>query len=338
MTTRDFEIYNKPAARQQTQESIHPYIEQDLGDADIVDVYPWVEAAFGVPKHRIDEWTSKIGELRWFDDETVQQSLDEFCKAETEPKRYKPFCRLANRIILLARGNLPGVPATNSYPVDSVTFVATSRAVANIQEHGELGANRVLDATLTHGKASGSILRGGQIAWVDVLHTVELKRTNLPLATILADEKKKRKAAGRQPVPAKVRLPLAFLFRVVLTTSRNASFRQTRRKPGLVAVQVYDGKEERLNRTLSPYLELRGSEKTLIYWPDLTLGSNTSTGLTTASPTMLTMTTSAKLSTARCGFGKGKRGRFKLDRMPWNSCPAPTEPAYAAIAQYSRTM
>lgn len=192
---------------------IHPYVKQDLRESEIVDIYPWVEAAFGVPRHRIDEWTSKIGELKWFDDKVIQRSLKDFCAAEIEPaERYESFCNLANRIISLARGNIPHIPKTHSYPVDSITFVADSNAVASIPEHGETGAIRYLDVTVTHGKAYGRILRGGQIAWADVLHTVKLKRTNLPLSDVLEDEKKKRKAAARQPVPAKVRLLFTLLL------------------------------------------------------------------------------------------------------------------------------
>lgn len=203
-----------------TRDSIHPYIEQDLRDAESVDIYPWVEAAFGVPRQHIDKWTSKIGELKWFDDEIIQQSLDTFCQVPDEPKRYKPFCKLANRIIALARGKLPYIPAANSYPVDSITFGATSgRAVAKIPEHGELGATRLLDVTVTHGQAYRDYLSGKGIAWSDVLHSVQLKRNaDVPLAKILAKEKRDRKKATTQPAYSKVGRIFLFMTCAIYVT------------------------------------------------------------------------------------------------------------------------
>lgn len=212
------------SARHSKRHSFHPYIEEDLRNADIVDIYPWIEAASGAPKERIDEWTSKIGELRWFEDEIIQQSLYEFCEAETEPKRCKPFCKLANRIVFLARGSLSGIPAIDSYPVDSITFLATPRrAVSKIPEHGVLGVDHFLDVTVTHGQA----FKNRKIAWVDILHSVKLKRTDLPLAEILADEQKKREAATAQPVSSEVSTishPCFVLYLLYSVTSYSGNY------------------------------------------------------------------------------------------------------------------
>ncbi len=231
------------APQSHTRASIHPYVEQDLKDSELVGIYPWVEAAFGVPRHCIDKWASKIGELRWFEDEIVQKALDGFCEAKIETKRYKPFCELANRIIFLARGSLPHIPKSNSYPVDSITFVPTAtRPLATIPEHGELGARRYLDVTVTHGEASRNVLAKKQMEWVDVLHAIELKRTNLRLAEVLAHQREKRAAAASKPRPAKVSLPFPHVLVTFSGPLEPPSLsRPPRRNLRLLTVQVDGG-------------------------------------------------------------------------------------------------
>ncbi|KAF7795530.1 hypothetical protein EIP86_006692 [Pleurotus ostreatoroseus] len=181
-----------------TRTSVHPYLEQDLKDSEVVGIYPWVEAVFGVPRNRLDEWTSKIGTLNWFDDEIIQECLHDFCDAVQEKKRYAPFCKLANRIIALARGKLPHVRANSSYPVDTITFIDTpKRAVSKIPEHGALGADRFLDVTVTHGSAYTAFMNGQHIEWSDIFHSVELKQVR-ELSDVLAEEIRSRAAATTQ--------------------------------------------------------------------------------------------------------------------------------------------
>lgn len=188
-----------------TLDAIHPYVEQDLQDAVLVDLYPWVEAVFGVPRERVDKWTAQIGAQRWFHDDVIQTHLMEYCEAEKEPERYEPFCGLANRILDLARGNLVGIRDTESFPVDSLKFIQTSQCpVSKIPEHTQLGATRSLDITLTDGKAARRFEETSEFDWVDVLHYVELKYVK-KLTDALAEATKDRDGTSGKRKATKVR-------------------------------------------------------------------------------------------------------------------------------------
>lgn len=175
-----------------TTKSVHPYVEQDVRDTIRVDLYPWVEGVFGISRERIDKWTTEIGEQRWFHDDVIQRHLKDYCKADEEEERYEPFCGLANRILELGRSNLLDEP----YPIDSLQFIPTSHhMVSRIPEQGRLGARRFLDITLTHGEAVHRFQETKKIAWVDVLHFIELKYVG-KLTDALAKGKKDRKGTS----------------------------------------------------------------------------------------------------------------------------------------------
>ncbi|KAF7792265.1 hypothetical protein EIP86_003301 [Pleurotus ostreatoroseus] len=192
-TTADLDM------NQHTRSSVRPYVVQDLKDAIKVDLYSWIEAVLGISSERIETWTSQIAENKWFDDGIIQQHLKKYCEASTEPHRYQPFCELAGRILELARGCLDGIDRTNSYPVDSVQFINTSkRQVVRIPEHGLLGAERLLDITMTYGEAAEEFLKTNKIHWRDILHFVELKRSTSLVVAL--DKEKQRRARSSIPV------------------------------------------------------------------------------------------------------------------------------------------
>lgn len=180
---------------QNTADAVHPYVEQDLQDSVKVELYPWVEAVFGCCRERIDKWTSEIGEQRWFHDDVIQQHLKSYCDAREEPDRYGPFCALANRILDLARSNL----LDESHPTNSLRFLPTSRRmVSRTPEHGKLGAIRYLDVTLTHEEAAHRFKKDKRIAWVDVLHYVELKFVKRLTSALAAQKKGRESTSGKQ--------------------------------------------------------------------------------------------------------------------------------------------
>ena len=205
-TTADLDM------NQHTRSSVRPYVVQDLKDAIKVDLYSWIEAVLGISSERIDTWTSQIAENKWFDDGIIQQHLKKYCEASTEPHRYQPFCELAGRILELARGCLDGIDRTDSYPVDSVQFINTSkRQVVRIPEHGLLGAERLLDITMTYGEAAEEFLKTNKIHWRDILHFVELKRSTSLVVAL--DKEKQRRARSSIPVsvPPTTVSPLSIL-------------------------------------------------------------------------------------------------------------------------------
>lgn len=185
----ELDLYHKP------DRAVHLFIDRDLRDSKKIDFYPWVEAALGVPRDVLDEWTTKIGEMKWFEDTIVQRSLEEYCNAREQNTRYAPFTQLVNRILTLARRNLPGICNTNSYPIDSIHFVDTSsHLVSGIAERRHLSPSCQLHVTLTNGTAAKRFRQVGKMDWVDVLHWVELTYVN-DLRDALEREKTSRKVS-----------------------------------------------------------------------------------------------------------------------------------------------
>ncbi|KAJ3556845.1 hypothetical protein NM688_g1796 [Phlebia brevispora] len=178
-------------------DSIHPYVEQDLRDAVSVPLEVWLAAVYKLPKARLDSWTSKIGELKWFEDEVIERCLVEYCSADAEDKRYAPFVTLANRILSLARGALPGVRKSKSYPIDDICYMHNAdRPVDRIPEHRGLGAKRKLDIVVTHGAAAEKLKKDKTIRWVDILQWWELKLGSGLIDTLHAE----RVSRGMKPL------------------------------------------------------------------------------------------------------------------------------------------
>ncbi|KAJ3526337.1 hypothetical protein NM688_g8273 [Phlebia brevispora] len=174
-------------------DGVHPFVKQDLEDAQTVPLDQWISAVLKGPPDRLKSWASRIGELKWFEDEIIQSNLKLYCTAVNEKARYLPFVTLANRIIELARGTIPGIRKTKSYPIDTIQFLQNStHDVLRIPEHRGLGAKRKLDVLVTHGAAARNLQKTKKISWVDILQWWELKKAGAKLLEELSDERVSR--------------------------------------------------------------------------------------------------------------------------------------------------
>ncbi|KAJ3552549.1 hypothetical protein NM688_g4095 [Phlebia brevispora] len=170
----------------------HPYVEEDLKLANQVSLDEWLRAVLDLPQSRYGDWKTKIGEMRWFEDGIIQRCLRTFCAAEEKVHRCEPFTELGNRILHLARGKLPGVPKTKSYPVDDFCFLNNAdRAIATIPEHGALGAIRCPDILNVRSSVSRRVASGKSVQWTDILLWWELKK-QFDLTPVLEAERKSR--------------------------------------------------------------------------------------------------------------------------------------------------
>ncbi|PSR75732.1 hypothetical protein PHLCEN_2v8916 [Hermanssonia centrifuga] len=129
----------------------------------------------GVPPDRLNEWATLIKKLGWFQDRTIERALTDYARPAQESGIYKPFARIANQILELAKGVLPGVGV--SYPIADIEVVVNDPiSIERIPEHGELGAFRKPDLLFVRG--SQKDLSGGtgaRVRWVDILAFLEFK-------------------------------------------------------------------------------------------------------------------------------------------------------------------
>lgn len=180
-------------------ETVHPYVVQDLEDAHIVALYDWVKIFYGRTRNEIDKWTLLISKLRWFEDSIIQTALYDYCCTREEAGRYDPLVRLLDRIVELARGALPGVPAKDSYPVDDLCFAnCAHHEVVPIPEHGPLGARCCPDiAVLRRRHALQLTTKGGKIRWPNLLLYWKLRAWQ-NLTEMLDAERQRRKLPPAQ--------------------------------------------------------------------------------------------------------------------------------------------
>ncbi len=159
--------------RDHKTDSIHPFVEQDLESLREVSVETWIEAVLGVSPSRLDEWATLIKKLDWFQDHVIERALTDYARPGEESEIYKPFARITNQILQLARSTFPG--ACDSYPIDDIKVVVNDRTtIERIPEHGELGAFRKPDLLFVRGsqKTRG---KGARVRWVDILAFLEFK-------------------------------------------------------------------------------------------------------------------------------------------------------------------
>ncbi|KAJ3559909.1 hypothetical protein NM688_g48 [Phlebia brevispora] len=178
-----------------TRENVHPYIRENLKNAQKVSAGCYSKALFTLPDGGLATWADEIGELNWFDDEIVRSSLAAYCGTISEVERYGPFTRLANRILELARGTLTDVRDT--YPVNDFCFAEYDRAVDTIEEHEGLGAVRKPDALgLRKSVAKRIKTKGGKgkktVHWTDIFLVLEFK-CSMDLLEQLNHQRSKRK-------------------------------------------------------------------------------------------------------------------------------------------------
>ena len=113
-----------------TRSSVDPLVKRDLLNSKAsAPFYVWLKVVLRLPRPTLDEWVAMIRAQKWFEDRIIQDSFVYYCSALKEEYRYTPFITIANRILQLARGSIPGVPATGSYPMDDICYVNSSSSV-----------------------------------------------------------------------------------------------------------------------------------------------------------------------------------------------------------------
>ena len=161
--------------------SIDPYVLHDLQHATQSDTRDWCTVILGKNERELDIWRQKIKEQKWFHDHHIQQALIDFCTVGTETARYEPFTRVANRLVHLARGNLPGIPNKNSFPIDDICFaIHSDRPVEPIPEHGILAAERKPDIVMARRSdcCEAPTKKGKmKLRWTQIISFMEFKAT-----------------------------------------------------------------------------------------------------------------------------------------------------------------
>ncbi|KAJ3529931.1 hypothetical protein NM688_g7784 [Phlebia brevispora] len=157
-----------------TKSSVNPYIEYDLRSAKAISVNLWAIGVFGLPPGRLEKWEGRIRDEQWFGDKIIAQCLSDYCAAPGEAKRYQPFVDLANRIVELARGKLPGL--NDRYPVDDFTLAGNhENVVQSIREHQGLVAARKPDILGLLSSTAKAVRCGRAVQWTDIVLVFELK-------------------------------------------------------------------------------------------------------------------------------------------------------------------
>ncbi|PSS38067.1 hypothetical protein PHLCEN_2v98 [Hermanssonia centrifuga] len=224
--------------RDHKTDSVHPFVQQDLEDTlREVSVDTWIEAVLGVPPDRLNEWATLIKKLGWFRDRTIERALTDYARPAQESGIYKPFARIANQILELAKGALPGVGA--SYPIADIEVVVNDPiSIERIPEHGELGAFRKPDLLFVRGSQkdlSGG--NGARVRWVDILAFMEFKldhkeqllqtlntcRDDRGLPTIKSKDVKPSKPKKNTKKPAPKRRPARIVKVALVSSDRGTS-------------------------------------------------------------------------------------------------------------------
>ncbi|PSS03718.1 hypothetical protein PHLCEN_2v3943 [Hermanssonia centrifuga] len=150
---------------------------------------PSWDLALKLTEENIDEWASLIDQSNWFEDSIIKRNFKAFSLSGLgEESRYAPFAAVANRVLKLARGSLPGV--YHSYPIDDIQFARNDpNYMLRIAEHGKLGAFRKPDLLILRGASADGIgaTVKGRVACVDVLGFAEFKRGRTALKALLKD-------------------------------------------------------------------------------------------------------------------------------------------------------
>ncbi len=156
-------------------------LERDLRDnLQEVTLETWIEAVLGLSPRRLNQWTTRIKNLDWFQDRVIRRALTDYARPTVTEKSdiYKPFARITNRILELAKGTLPGVG--DIYPIEDVKVVVNgSTQVECIPEHGRLGVSRQPDLLFVRGAQNNlSSDIESPARWVDVLAFLEFRLIN----------------------------------------------------------------------------------------------------------------------------------------------------------------
>lgn len=188
--------FDRKCTTDHIRDSVNPYIKVDLVDAKAVRLYHWIEAVTGTSTDTFETWTTAIWRKKWFEeDEVVRNALVDFCSAGHERARYDPFATLCNRILALARGTLPGIPKTSSYPVDDQVFInAYGKEIATAPHHGRQSPSMQPDI-LVVGREVAQRSTESKVDWWEILYPLELKF----LRKLVAELDRARVARGMSP-------------------------------------------------------------------------------------------------------------------------------------------
>ena len=177
---------------------IKPFVMKDLNEhSHTVDLYLWLEAVLDLDKRTLHSWARKAKQQAWFDDPEIQAELYAFCEAAHETERYEPFCKIANKVLELAKGVL--IPKRSKYPVEDFTFARNDPwYLLTNTLHGTKGAKRKPDVVGIRRDQLGRLQRSSTgddpvgLDWTSVLWFCEFK-----------EYRKKIKAQTRRVTPPK---------------------------------------------------------------------------------------------------------------------------------------
>lgn len=164
-----------------THERIKPFIQRDLNEhSHTVDLYLWLEAVLDLDKKTLEVWVKKAKHHGWFEDSDIQAQLYAFCNATHETERYEPFCKIANKVLELAKGTILSKRA--KYPIEDFTFVRNDPwyFVTNAL-HGVNGAKRKPDVVGVRRDQVARLQRSASgdppvgLEWTSLLYFVEFK-------------------------------------------------------------------------------------------------------------------------------------------------------------------
>ncbi|PSR82194.1 hypothetical protein PHLCEN_2v6117 [Hermanssonia centrifuga] len=158
------------------------FAKHDLQDSlRDVPLETWIEAVLGVSPRLLNQWITCIRKLNWFRDRIIGCALTDYARPTVteESDIYKPFARITNRILELAKGTLPGVG--DIYPIEDIKVVVNGpTSVERILVHGALGVSRQPDLLFVRG-AQKDLSSDIGSRWVDVLAFLEFKLENKDL-------------------------------------------------------------------------------------------------------------------------------------------------------------
>ena len=172
--------------------SVRPYVIRDLAEAHHTSVETWLGTHLGIGVDTFRKWSDIVATKRFFHDKKVQDALFDYCSAQSEEERYKPFVDLCTRISTMARGALPlaGKDA-NTYPLNDLVFVDYhKRNMQTIPEHEGVAAERRPDIIVLRETADPKVTKQ-RAKWTDLLTWCEMKFIN-NIATKLVAARKAR--------------------------------------------------------------------------------------------------------------------------------------------------
>ncbi|THG98171.1 hypothetical protein EW026_g3983 [Hermanssonia centrifuga] len=187
-----------------TNDTVHPYIREDVDTAKRISLKVWVRAVLGLSEDQFVEWVRHIADNDWYKDEVIEEALIAFARASVETERYEPFANLGNRIFELAKGELPGV---DSFPINDIEMIRNDPVhLKRTPEDDVLGAKRKPDLLVVRGSKIRTLRSTKSMAfdWTDVLLFLEMKREKPLVEALLAW----RKTRGLPELDPRTLLPL----------------------------------------------------------------------------------------------------------------------------------